>query len=186
MDIPRALSSLAIITLASACNAPSSDTATADGEIAKSDPIAVGQLQMADGTTAGTAIINSDGDTASLTVTAQNIAPGPHGFHLHQVGSCAAPDFKSAGGHLNPLGKAHGSMADGGSHVGDLPNLEIAADGTGTLTTPIQGDIEQVADWIHDEDGTAVMIHVDADDYITDPTGNAGGRLACGILTKGE
>lgn len=186
MNIPRALSGFAIITLASACSVPSSDTATANSEVAMSDLIAVGQLQLADGTSAGTAMIKSDGNIASLTVTAQNIAPGPHGFHLHQVGSCEAPDFNSAGGHLNPLGKAHGTMADGGSHVGDLPNLEIAADGTGTLTAPIQGDIQQVTDWIHDEDGTAVMIHVDADDYMTDPTGNAGGRLACGVLTKGE
>ncbi|MGB7373372.1 superoxide dismutase family protein [Pontixanthobacter sp.] len=155
---------------------PASDTATSITQIGKAD------LFLADGTSAGTAAILTDDGAVTLTVDAKNLPSGPHGFHLHQTGRCEAPDFASAGGHLNPLDKTHGSLSEDGSHVGDLPNLDITEDGTGTLNAPLQGSTDELTTWLHDEDGTAVMIHVDADDYITDPTGNAGSRLACGIL----
>lgn len=180
MTYLRALSGLAILSVASACGEPVPDIA------AEPQQIGVAELLLADGTSAGTATIQGDGPSVTLTMTAQNLPAGPHGFHLHQVGKCEAPDFTSAGGHLNPLNKAHGALSDDGSHVGDLPNLEISADGSGTLTTPVQGNVAEVTDWVHDQDGTAIMIHIDADDYITDPTGNAGGRLACGVLLTSD
>ena len=114
----------------------------------------------------------------------QNITPGAHGFHLHTVGACDAPDFKTAEGHLNPLDKNHGFESEGGAHVGDLYNIDIAEDGMGKQVNPIEGDAAQIAEWLFDEDGTAVIVHSGPDDYQTDPSGDAGSRVACGVLTR--
>lgn len=130
------------------------------------------------------ATINASDGSASITITANGLSEDNRGFHLHETGACEAPDFKSAGGHLNPLGKAHGSKSDGGSHVGDLPNLETGSDGTARLTYTIDGTLEDIEAWLFDEDGTAVVIHEGADDYLTDPSGAAGARIACGVLQR--
>lgn len=132
------------------------------------------------------ATINASNNRASITILANGLSEGTRGFHLHETGSCEAPDFKSAGGHLNPLGKAHGSRSEGGSHVGDLPNLETGTDGSATLTYTIDGTLDDIEAWLFDEDGTAVVIHEGADDYLTDPSGDAGARIACGVLQQPE
>lgn len=141
-------------------------------------------LTLSDGTQAGRATIQDTGEAITITVSIQGIAPGPHGFHLHTTGQCDAPDFTSAGGHLNPLGRDHGVLANDGSHVGDLPNLIARPDGSGAVTAQLPGTRAQMASWLFDEDGTSVIVHRDADDYRSDPTGNAGPRIACGVLTK--
>lgn len=182
-----ATSALAIAL--AACGEPADDTVQTPyaGEATETtEPLTLGlaTLQLADGTEAGTTQIESADGVITLNADLQNITPGTHGFHLHTVGTCDAPDFKSAEGHLNPLDKNHGKLSEGGEHVGDLPNVEIADNGTGSITATIEGDVEQVREWLYDADGTAVMVHEGPDDYQTDPSGDAGARVACGVLTQ--
>jgi Cu-Zn family superoxide dismutase len=125
----------------------------------------------------GFASFFSEGEHAELKVQAKGLAPGVHGIHLHSVGRCEGPDFKSAGAHWNPGGRQHGLANPEGAHLGDLPNLTVAADGTATATFHVAGDIA-------DADGTALVIHADPDDNKTDPSGNSGARVACAVLTS--
>lgn len=145
----------------------------------------VGQatLSFANGLPAGRAQILRDGTGLRVVVAATGMTPGAHGFHLHTVGRCEAPGFTTAGGHLNPDGRKHGSQAPGGAHLGDLPNLQVNANGSATATEAIGGGEAAMAA-IFDADGTAVIIHAAADDYVTDPSGNAGDRVACGVLKR--
>ena len=148
--------------------------------------VRVGQatLSFANGLSAGTAQLYSDGVGLRLAVAATGLAPGAHGYHLHTVGKCEGPDFTSAGGHLNPANHKHGSLAPGGPHLGDLPNLAVGSSGSGASTEAIPGNRDAVLADIFDADGTAVVIHADPDDYRTDPSGNAGKRLACGVMKR--
>ncbi len=145
----------------------------------------VGQaaLSFANGLPAGTAQLLRDGSGLRIVLAATGMTPGSHGFHLHTTGKCEAPAFTSAGGHLNPNGRKHGSQAPGGPHLGDLPNLEIGASGSGTASEVVAGGEAALAA-IFDGDGTAVVVHAAPDDYRTDPTGNAGDRIACGVLRR--
>lgn len=148
--------------------------------------VRVGQatLSFANGMPAGTAQLFDDGTALRLIVAATGLAPGPHGFHLHTTGRCEAPGFTSAGGHLNPGAKKHGSLGAGGAHLGDLPNLVAGPSGTATATEALAGARDAVLAEIFDADGTAVVIHADPDDYRTDPAGNSGTRVACGVLRR--
>ena len=119
-------------------------------------------------------------------VNAHDLPPGVHGFHIHETGECTAPDFKSAGGHFNPYAKQHGLQNPEGHHVGDLPNLELGEDGR----VYIELFSEQVTlapgknSLLKQPDRTAVVIHADADDEVSDPSGNAGARIACGVVQE--
>ncbi|TMM48456.1 superoxide dismutase family protein [Qipengyuania marisflavi] len=150
----------------------------------QSQTVGTAVLSFADGTPAGTAQLLAKGDQLSLAISVTAVAPGPHGFHLHSVGSCVTPDFKSAGGHLNPFTKSHGSLSANGAHLGDLPNLQVGASQTASTEVDLAGNAANLLDKILDADGTAVVIHAGADDYRTDPSGNAGGRIACGVLSR--
>lgn len=146
----------------------------------------VGQatLSFANGLPAGAVQIVANGDSVSAIVAVTGLSEGQRGFHLHAVGKCEAPDFTSAGPHLNPGGKNHGTMSNGGAHLGDMPNLMVSASGTATATIPLAGARDTTLSAIFDADGTAVVIHADPDDYRTDPSGNAGKRIACGVLRR--
>jgi len=134
------------------------------------------------GRSVGIAQLERDGSNWRLELNVAGLAPGEHGIHLHEAGRCDGPDFATAKGHLNPLGKAHGSANPAGMHMGDLPNLVVGADGTAKsfVTVSAQLDIARV----FDTDGTAVVIHDKIDDYRTDPSGNSGGRIACGVIRR--
>lgn len=146
--------------------------------------LATGTFIGADDTIAGSVELVSTDNTVVLTASVSGIEPGPHGFHLHQTGTCDVPDFTAAGGHLNPLNKSHGKKSENGAHVGDLMNIEVNQDGTGEITAQLEGTTDQVLEWLFDADGTAVMVHADPDDYTTDPTGSAGARIACAVLER--
>ncbi len=154
------------------------------GEVPADKP-ATANLALADGTAAGTARLVGNGDRLSLVVDVAGISPGPHGIHLHTVGQCEAPGFTSAGGHLNPGGKQHGTDNPLGSHLGDLPNIQVDAEGKGSLTVPLHGARADLMSELFDADGTAIVVHAGPDDYKTDPAGNSGGRIACGVFTRG-
>lgn len=169
--------------------APAEDTpaeaADADNAAASSpETLGTAAMTLADGTSAGTVeLVSSDG-ALSFNVAVTNIPEGTHGFHLHTTGQCEAPDFTSAGGHLNPAEREHGRENPAGSHLGDLPNLDVGADGAASTTVALDAESDNAIETLFDADGTAVMIHADPDDYRTDPTGNAGSRIACGVLER--
>lgn len=141
-------------------------------------------LSLSNGVPAGTAQLLANGEQVSLAVAVTGIPEGTHGFHLHTTGRCTAPDFTSAGGHLNPADRQHGSDNPAGSHFGDLPNLVVGPNRTATATIDLGSDRDRALAWLFDTDGTAIVLHADADDYRTDPTGNAGSRIACGVLER--
>jgi Cu-Zn family superoxide dismutase len=111
--------------------------------------------------------------------------PGIHALHIHSAGTCEKPDFKSAKGHFNPYGRKHGLKNPDGPHAGDLLNITIGSDGTGAIivTAPLAtlGDGDNSLFW---QGGTAIMLHEGPDDYMTDPAGAAGPRIACGVIEK--
>lgn len=114
-------------------------------------------------------------------------APGTHAFHVHAVGKCEPPTFDSAGGHFNPENHQHGFAVKGGWHSGDLPNITVPADGKLTIDVlaselSVAGDDDEK---MLDADGAAVIVHEGVDDYSTQPTGNAGKRIACGVVQAG-
>ncbi len=148
------------------------------------EQIGSGTLMLANGVPAGTVRLVASGEEVSLAVAVAGIPAGQHGFHLHTTGECTRPDFTSAGGHLNPYGRQHGLDANTGAHLGDLSNLTVSADGTAVTTVPLRGSRSELVAQVFDADGTAVIIHADPDDGVTDPTGNAGSRIACAVLTR--
>jgi len=133
----------------------------------------------------GTAALTQAGDGVKIDVNLTQLPPGTHAFHIHTVGKCEVPDFKSAGGHFNPARKQHGNDNPNGSHAGDMSNFEVGADGTAKFSTVNKSvTLDQGANSLFHEGGTALVIHEKADDYKTDPTGNAGNRIACGVVQK--
>ena len=127
----------------------------------------------------GTAVAEEVEGAIRVIVEAGNLPAGPHGTHVHAIGKCVAPDFASAGPHWNPTAHQHGKENPAGPHAGDMPNLDLAAGGRDrTIFTLPGGTYQQLLD----EDGAAIVIHANADDYKTDPSGNSGGRIACGVF----
>lgn len=140
-------------------------------------------LATASGATVATARFTPAKGGLRLVVDATGLPAGTHGIHIHGVGQCAAPDFKTSGGHWNPGAKAHGTDSPNGMHLGDLPNLVVGADGKGHLDALVKGGtLTTGPDALLDADGAALVIHADADDYRTDPAGNSGTRIACGVI----
>ena len=123
-----------------------------------------------------------------LAVRAAGLPPGVHGFHIHETGRCGPP-FASAGGHFNPFGKQHGLMNSAGPHAGDLPNVHVGQDGKleveflAPLVT-LGVNPSPAGNALLDADGAAIVIHAGRDDYKTDPAGNGGARIACGVILR--
>lgn len=141
-------------------------------------------LKLANGAPAGKAFLTAAGDKLTISIAALGLPQGIHGTHLHMVGSCDGPAFTSAGGHLNPAGHQHGTLNPSGSHLGDLPNLTANSIGVGAVSAELKGARVSLEGAIFDGDGTAVVIHADPDDYKTDPSGNSGTRIACGVIKR--
>ena len=144
-------------------------------------------LMDAKGVKVGTAKIKAVKDGVQISVKVTGLAAGDHGIHLHTVGKCEGPAFTTAGGHFNPTSAHHGmnNAADPHPHLGDLPNLKVAADGKGSATILAKGvTLGDGANSLFHEGGTALVIHAKADDGKTDPAGNAGDRIACGTISR--
>lgn len=160
-----------------------------DGGVKTPEPIAVSdvalaKLARADGSDVGVATVSQRSDGLWLEVAATGLTPGSYGIHLHAVGKCDAPDFTTAGPHWNPAAKQHGFDNPMGAHAGDLRNLVVGADGKGATTAklpavPFAGDGGAL-----DGDGLSIIIHEKADDYSTDPSGNSGKRVICGVFAR--
>ena len=146
-------------------------------------PAATAQLQPTRGnTTAGTVQFAQTGDVVKVSGTISGLKPGAeHGFHIHEKGDCSSGDGMSAGGHFNPGGKPHGHHGKGEPHTGDLPSLQ--ADANGTVSFNFESRSIRVGSTANDIVGKGLIVHRDPDDYTTQPTGNAGPRLACAVIT---
>ena len=118
-----------------------------------------------------------------LKLALKGIPAGEHAFHVHAVGKCEPP-FTSAGGHFNPAGHKHGMEAAEGQHAGDMPNLHVPASGelVVEIANPMISLVKGQPNSVFDADGSAIVIHAKADDYKSDPAGNAGDRIACGVI----
>jgi Cu-Zn family superoxide dismutase len=128
--------------------------------------------------------IETEGDpVVVLRLRAWDLPPGIHGFHIHESGVCESPAFETAGGHFNPFGKKHGLKNPDGPHAGDLPNLLVLPDGTVELTITVPGvTLRPGRNSLLRPEGASLVIHADPDDGKSDPAGNSGPRIACGII----
>ncbi len=140
-------------------------------------------LKDAQGKEVGSANLTQTPRGVLINLSVKGLPPGEHAFHVHAVGKCEPP-FTSAGGHFNPDHKKHGLMAAEGAHAGDMPNLHIPQ--SGDLTVEVLNAAVTLnkgqPNSLFDNDGSALVIHAGTDDYKTDPTGDAGGRIACGVV----
>ena len=181
----------AVVTLA-ACVSSSAATPTAsrkpspEAVAAANDVLAASAtLHNAAGAEVGTAQLTSDEDGGvHVVLRVHDMSPGPHGVHFHAMGVCdESGAFASAGGHFNPLNHLHGLENPAGPHAGDMPNLTVDADGTGTMDAVTgRATLRSGPASLFDADGTAIVVHAAADDQKTDPSGNSGARVACGVV----
>jgi Cu-Zn family superoxide dismutase len=147
-------------------------------------PRLAADLRDAQGRVRARATAESSGDSLRVRVEAAGMTPGSYGAHLHTTGRCDAPGFASAGPHWNPTAQKHGKDNPAGMHKGDLPNLLVGTDGRGSFeyTIPNAGLSGMLPNRLIDADGASVVVHEKADDFRTDPSGNSGARIACGVL----
>ncbi len=145
---------------------------------------AIAALKTADGKDVGTVTASTAEGGVTFTVDGRMMSAGRHGIHIHAVGKCEAPKFETAGPHWNPTTAQHGKDNPAGPHLGDLPNLDIGAGGTGTVTFMVKGASITGANGLLDADGAAFVVHAGPDDYKTDPSGNSGDRIACGTFAS--
>ena len=140
-------------------------------------------LKDARGATVGTALLVAERDGVTIMLQVHDLSPGRHAFHVHAAGRCDPPDFQSAGPHLNPGGRKHGTRNPEGHHLGDLPNVEVSASGRGEASALVRGaTLAGGPGSLLGPQGTSLVVHEKPDDEMTDPAGNAGPRIACGVV----
>ncbi len=157
--------------------------ASAPGDVA---PLSAGaDLKDKEGKQVGVATLIETPEGVRVAVTGYRLPPGSHGLHIHAVGLCEPPEFTSAGAHFNPGSKQHGRLNPAGPHAGDLPNLVVGASGEGGIDVTTKAfTLSQSPVSLLGGKGTSLVIHANPDDEKTDPTGNSGGRIACGVIAK--
>ncbi|WP_235211446.1 superoxide dismutase family protein [Sphingopyxis sp. LC363] len=184
---------VAISAVLAGCDAPETSTQAPDPTVSKEGAAGAGGdgttvesaaaiLRTAGGEPAGQATATMVDGRVKLALQVEGLPTGRHGAHVHMTGKCDAPKFESAGGHWNPTGAKHGLEDPAGQHAGDMPNLVVGEDGRGTLSYELQG---ATFEGLLDSDGSAMVIHASVDDQKTDPSGNSGDRIACGIFETG-
>lgn len=163
-------------------SAQTEDPGGANGERTR----AAAELSRPDGAPAGSVGLEQTPNGVLITATLRGLPPGEHGFHIHETGACK-PDFKAAGDHFAPRGNDHGIYAEKGPHAGDMPNIHVGEDGK-LKVEALNPRISLKAGaegYILDNDGSAIIVHRGADDYRSQPSGDAGERIACGVVKGG-
>lgn len=188
----RTLSIVVVVAALAACSkaeAPAPDSAAATKSLPDSAaPMPASNagvtiaMRDAAGRDLGSLMVMEASGGLSLHGTLRGLPPGEHAIHLHTVGQCVAP-FETAGGHWNPTSKKHGSQNPAGPHLGDMPNFTVAADSTASVNVTTAGGTLRGADALLDADGAAAVVHAGPDDLKTDPAGNSGPKIACGVVT---
>ncbi|MFA1822132.1 superoxide dismutase family protein [Virgibacillus oceani] len=160
-------------------NEEAPDNAAAEEEVLVS-------MEDAEGNVVATATLTEGDSGVNISLEAENLPPGTKGFHIHENAECEAPDFESAGGHYNPTDANHGFDDPDGPHAGDLPNIEVQDDGTANeeVTADMVTLDKEGENSLYADGGTALVIHSDEDDYVSQPAGDAGDRIACGVISE--
>jgi Cu-Zn family superoxide dismutase len=140
-------------------------------------------LSSVDGNPVGTVKLHQSPYGTLLKVELYSMSAGVNAFHIHEIGQCD-PSFGHAGGHYNPESTGHGFMDNDGVHAGDMPNLHIPA--SGDLKFEVFNPLVKLDERLFDEDGASIMIHAGADDYVSNPAGDAGSRIACGVIERNQ
>ena len=162
--------------LLSGCASLGSDTSPLSGEATLKDK---------DGKQVGYVVLIDTPEGVRIAVTGYRLPPGEHGLHIHAAGKCDPPDFMTAGDHFNPSGKQHGRLNPAGPHAGDLPNLKVAGSGeAGVENTTRAVTLGPGPASLFGPNGASIVVHASPDDEKTDPAGNSGPRIACGVITK--
>jgi Cu-Zn family superoxide dismutase len=156
--------------------------------LAQDMPTATATLQGADGAQHGTVTLHQTPNGVRVAAELTGVPAGAHGFHVHETGACEAPSFESAGGHFAPAESEHGFQVEGGPHAGDMPNVHVPESGTLTVEhfNPRISLLEGEEGYLMDDDGSAIVLHANADDYESQPSGDAGSRIACGVIEAGS
>jgi Cu-Zn family superoxide dismutase len=172
----RPLLLLAVAALLAGCASTAEDKAWQSAEAILKDK---------DGKQVGSATFIQTPEGVRIALTGYRLPPGSHGVHIHAVGRCEPPEFTTAGAHFNPGNKQHGQANPAGPHAGDLPNLVVGASGEGGLDITTKAiTLTPGPNSVVGDKPTSLVVHANADDGKTDPTGNSGGRIACGVITK--
>ena len=130
----------------------------------------------------GEAVFTANDDAVSLVIEIANVSPGPHAVHIHKTGDCCSDDAKSAGGHWNPTNESHGKWGAPPFHSGDIGNIDVGPDGTGRLELTAEGRWSIGGSPETNVLGKAIIVHAGADDFKSQPSGNAGKRIGCGVI----
>lgn len=170
----------ALLTIGTALAAAPTAASAASATLKDTDGKQVGTVELTQ--------MAADGVLLKADIT--GLPPGVHAFHIHETGKCEPP-FKSAGGHFNPDNDTHGYMTEDGPHAGDMPNIHVPDSGKLTIevynsevSVDEGGLLDDEEGYLFDDDGSAIVIHDGADDYKSQPSGNAGNRIACGVIEK--
>ncbi len=179
--VSRATAALGAVLLLAAFT--TSDDAPATGAALSADSAVSAKVVDATGRELGVLTFADAGAAISVEGTLHGLTPGVHGMHLHTVGRCDSPNFASAGAHWNPTPRQHGSTNPAGPHHGDLMNLTVGADSSVVVKMSTPAGSLRGEPALLDADGAALVIHATVDDYQTDPSGNSGVRIACGVVS---
>jgi Cu-Zn family superoxide dismutase len=187
----KALVAAALLIAIGACergNQAEENARTAEGPVASGADVTNSvEIRNAQGEVLGHAQVSEEADGIRFALQLTGLAPGStHGVHVHEKGACDPPAFESAGGHFNPTQRVHGFADPNGPHLGDLPNITADENGqivTNVIANGVTRGTEQTG--LRRPGGTALVVHENPDDYLTNPSGNSGARIACGVISQG-